>query len=285
MNPRTVVLYGNCQAQFLHHVLASAPSLAAQHRFVLVTPKISPDAPVEDLPEGLDAATLLWEQYDRRDDVSMRDRMRAALPDDLEVVTFPAIGSEAMWPLRRRCPRNVPEPGYVWGRYPLSDAVIEEIADQGASGEDAYALYLERSRTAMPDPERLLDVDRYFQAKRDAECDVKMGDAVFDDVVYRTRYQFWTYSHLATDVILTLLHRLIARSSRFARPDASARAAFQAFLDQTPGQGDFQQPIHPAVAERLGLRFVDADSRYRWFGQAWTFEQYVRKLIALDRSW
>jgi hypothetical protein len=38
-------------------------------------------------------------------------------------------------------------------------------------------------------------------------------------------------------------------------------------------------PIHPLVAERLGLQFYDPDATYRWHAHEWTFRQYILHYI------
>jgi hypothetical protein len=38
-------------------------------------------------------------------------------------------------------------------------------------------------------------------------------------------------------------------------------------------------PIHPQVAQRLGLAWWHPGMRYRWQGNRWTFEDYVLRTI------
>ncbi|AEO47345.1 hypothetical protein [Rhodospirillum rubrum] len=49
--------------------------------------------------------------------------------------------------------------------------------------------------------------------------------------------------------------------------------------------GPLQVPIHPYVAEAAGLAFWHPEMRYRWYDNLWTFEEYITRYLAYDRSW
>ena len=40
-----------------------------------------------------------------------------------------------------------------------------------------------------------------------------------------------------------------------------------------------QTPLHPEVARRLGLDWCDGDTRFAWFGNRWTFREYMLRYI------
>ena len=43
--------------------------------------------------------------------------------------------------------------------------------------------------------------------------------------------------------------------------------------------GDIQVPVHPKVAEALGVRWADRNTLYQVRGEAMTWETYVRRYI------
>ncbi len=236
------------------------------------------------VPDAARRAVLVWEQYDQRPSVPLREELLSIIPQNCLVVKFPAVAMNAFWPLRVKDPRNVPEPGFPWGRFPLGDRIALRIAKLGLSPSDSYSRYVEESYAVMPDVRHLLELERSVFATRDAACDIIMGDVVFARL--RDTYQFWTHGHLAISLMSTLLLRLLERSaSVLGATDAVTRAELATVFTRYPGQGAMQLPIHPAVIDQLGLTFVDQQSRYRWFGNAWTFEEYMTRNILFERSW
>lgn len=277
------IVYGNCQAEFLGLLLSNATDIASRFDVAVASNNLDDDSAIAPVAPLLDRAVLYWEQYDQRPAVEIRDRLRNALPAKCAVVRYPAVGMDAFWPFMQRDPRNVPEPGYPFGRYPLGDRVAMEVAGLDLPPDQAYARYMQISRERMPDVQQLLSRDRAILSRRDAGCDVSMSDFVFENL--RSAYQFWTRGHLAICVMAELLRRLLLRSRDVLGDPAAASAQLESVYERFPGQGEFQHPIHPLVIEQLGLRFVDERTQYRWFSNSWTFEEHVKRYIAFDRSW
>lgn len=278
------MIYGNCQAEFLGLLLSHVPSLTSRFSFVVVPYNVEPGAPLPAIAPEIDRAVLLWEQYNERAGVTLRDRMRERLPGDCRVMRYPALVMTSFWPFIQKDRRSQPEPGYPWGRYPLGDRVAAEVADLGLPPGRAFERYMELSVEKMPDVRQLLARDRTVLAQRDDACEVTIGDYVTENL--QSTYQFWARAHLATPVISELLVRLLERS-RNVLGDLSevTRRELRAAGALYPGQGEFQLPIHPLVIERLGLRFADANTKYLWFGNWWTFEEQMTRYIAFDREW
>jgi len=277
-----VIIHGNCQAQVLYLLVSRIASLTERFDFHLIT-DTEPGVAVPPPPPEAARAILAWAQYDRRPDLALRDELLACVPSACEVVRYPALSMNAFWPFRIKCPRNRPEPGFPWGRYPIGDRVALRVAELGLPPGEAFARYMELTSEQMPDLEHRLDLDREIYARRDGGCDVTMGDAVFARL--RDTYQFWTYGHLSAGLLATLLTRLIEQSAALGPVDARVRDEIAASIAAYPGQGEMQSPIHPLVIERLGLTFADASTRYAWFGNAWTFEEYTTRYIGNDASW
>lgn len=285
MSGRPVILiYGNCQAQFLHLLVTQSPSLVSRFEFVLASALVEPGNAIPPVPENAGRAVLYWEQYDQRPGLTYRDELRGSVPQDCAVLRFPAVGMNAFWPFFIKDKRNVPEPGYPWGRYPAGDRLAIEVAELGLPPARAFERYMELSRELMPDVPQLLARERAVFVQRDAGSDVEMTDFVFANL--QSTYQFWTRGHLAGSVFAELLSRLFERSrSVIGDIGEAARSELQAAYARFPGQGDFQHPIHPMVAAQLGLKFVNESTKYRWFAQSWTFEEHMTRYLAFDRSW
>ncbi|HEY0798500.1 MAG TPA: WcbI family polysaccharide biosynthesis putative acetyltransferase [Candidatus Baltobacteraceae bacterium] len=279
-----VMIYGNCQAQFLGTLVNAIPSLAGRFVFYVVSDTLEPDEQAQRIPPEAKRAVLVWEQYDQRPELAQRDALLECVPADCAVVRYPPIAMNAFWPLRVKDPRNRPEPGYPWGRFPQGDRVAVEMASLGLRGARAFERYMKLSSAAMPDIERMLAVDRMSYARRDAACDVTMGDFVFANLTHA--YQFWTHGHLSAFVMSELVGRLFESSgSVLGDPSESTRGELEAALARFPGQGPLQLPLHPLVIETFDLTFVDTSTRYRWFDNAWTFEEYMTRYLSFDCDW
>jgi hypothetical protein len=284
MNRKIVVIYGNCQAQFLWKLLSEMPSLQERFQFLLLTNTVEHGEALAPIHPEVACAAILWEQYDQRSEIGLRDEALRRVPDDCMVVRYPAVGMNAFWPFRVKDKRSFPEPKYPWGRYPQGDRVALEVAKLGLTGPRAFECYMRLSSEEMPDVRHLLSWDRAVHTRRDAACDLGMGDFVFANL--RHTYQFWTHGHLAISVLSELLLRLWECSRAvLGGVDDKLRMELQALQALFPGQGEMQLPLHPLVIEKLDFAFVDAGTRYRWFDNHWTFAEYMQRYLAFDLTW
>jgi hypothetical protein len=278
-----IVIYGNCQAEFMGLLLSRTPSIAARFDVAVASNNVDAGAALSAIAPYADRTVLYWEQLDVRPEIPVRDAVRRALRSDRTTVLYPALSMIGFWPFFVKDARNQPEPGFPYGRYPAGDRVAIEVAGMGLAENDAFDCYMEMSRQKMPDVRMLIARDLDMQARRDAACDVKMCDFVSENL--RSAYQFWTRGHLATCVLAELLLRLLEKSRSVIATLDNELSELQAVYEQFPGQGDFQHPIHPLVIEQLDLEFVNASTTYNWLGQSWTFEQHMKRYLAFDRTW
>jgi tetratricopeptide (TPR) repeat protein len=279
-----VAVYGSCQANYLAKLANHTPALAQRFQFVPVLNHAAPGEKVPPVPRDVEDAALVWEQYDERSNLLAREELRARVPTGTRVVTFPPTIVFGLWPFAFPDPRNQPEPGFAFGRYPWGDRIGLEIAKMNLPASDVYDRYMELSRQKMPDVATLIARDRAVAEKRDQCCDVKMADYVFENL--RARHLFWTWGHVSNALALELLRRLW-RQSEDVVGELTAEAEFE--LERVgeliPGNGAEQLPIHPDVVRALDLSFGGPDAQYDWFGQRWTFQEYITRYIMLDKAW
>lgn len=281
---QTLVIYGNCQAEFIHMILRLCPSLSSRFNLILIGSALPLSESTEPLLQHSETAVLLWEQYNQRDQILLREEIRSRVPTNCFAVRFPAVGLNTLWPLRTKDPRNTPEAGFPWGRYPIGDHVAMNVARLGLRPNEALKQYHRISRERMPNLQKLLQLERAFFKQRDAACDIAMEDFVFSNLT--TTRQFWTYGHLDSYVVRHLLSKLIEASKPVLGPVTSeTRTELTDACANHPGQGNVQLPIHPTVIERLDLSFVSESSTYRYFGNEWTFDDYITHYMRLSRDW
>ncbi|MEO7547694.1 MAG: WcbI family polysaccharide biosynthesis putative acetyltransferase, partial [Ramlibacter sp.] len=170
-----------------------------------------------------------------------------------------------------------PEPGYPWKRYPHGDAIGLQIAQAGLSGPLSLAAYLDLSLREMPDLLERLQRDTDRMRHYDVHCDVKLADFVLEN--FRKQHLFWTYCHPSQACIQELALR-VAAAARPVLGGTQARA--QECISAMPafgGVGGLQVPIHPVVADTLGLQFCQPGQTYLWYSQTWTFNDYIQRYI------
>ncbi len=275
----TVALYGNCQAEYLVLMLEHVPALSERFAFAPVTnhgARIPADR--RTLPASLSHAAIYWEQFDQHPRVDLRERVRARLPSDCRVVRYPSLGMTALWPFAAPDAR---EGANGSESFPFADRVALELAGEGVPRDVAFDSYLERSRASMPALDRLLERDRRTIERRDAACDVRIGDAVFAHL--RTRYDFWAWTYASGALVAELVLRLVQATPEMhdiLEPDLDLQLA--AIAEMAPGQSSLQVPIHPDVIEHFGLAYVTADSRYRWGAESMGFRAYIEAIVARE---
>ena len=280
-----VVVYGNCQAEFVCRFLAHVPALALRYAFVPVSNVVMPGAAPAAIPAAVERAVLVFEQYDRQQHVPVRDVMRERIPASAETIRFPALNLSSLWPFSWPDERISPEPGFPWGRYPWGDRLAIEISKLGLHPEKAFRRYLELTREKMPDVRALLERDLAVAEMRDAACEVKMRPYLEAHV--RSSHLFWTWGHTSGAAMAELVRQLVD-ASREILPHAGDRDVDEQIAVASrilPGQGREQVPVHPDIIARLGLGYLTPATRYEWFGNRWTFEEYFKRYLMLDRTW
>jgi len=281
---RTVLVYGNCQAPAVAMALAALDDLDDDFRFVCALNHAAPGSPEVSVPDALlrDVA-LVVQQHEERADLPVLAALRERLPAKVPVVTFPSFFLPCLWPFECVENRVRPEAGHPWGRYPLGDMIGLELARSGMQGPLAVAAYMDLSARKLPDMRVRWQRDLARLRGYDARCDVKLADYV--ESTFRREHLFWTNGHVSGAGV----HALVSRIAQAIRPylggTAQRAQACLASLHERGGLGEHQLPIHPLVAEALGLEFWQADMAYRWNTQRWTFFEYIQRYIEYDTDW
>ncbi|MFA7431067.1 MAG: WcbI family polysaccharide biosynthesis putative acetyltransferase [Rhodospirillaceae bacterium] len=292
-----VVLYGNCQTPFLARLLAAA---RGDKGYLCVLNHAAPGKePEMPTAEQMQRCTLYLEQYEsqpkipawtpvgdiKRYGLPLRTRLRNACSANCPRIVFPAFVMTCLWPFTAiGDPRNVPEPGYVWGRYPYGNWLALEVLGSGLTGPAALEAYTKRSAECMPDPQETLVTVRRKLEKRDAHCDVKIADYVWAN--FRERHIFLSCAHLRAEPIAELAARLYDAIHPLIGGDGdAARQRLWAEASVLPDMDSLEEPIDPVVAQGLGLKFYKPGMRFRWYNQSWTFEEYMERYLSYDVSW
>jgi Polysaccharide biosynthesis enzyme WcbI len=274
---KTMIVYGNCQAQAITAVLSNDPVASSLFRVVYVRSFEHPsEANKQPADEELANCALLCEQHDR-----LPFPYRNRLPSNCVTVKFPSVDFNLLWPFNSVNPYNkAAPPEYPLGPFPYGDRVILNCVEMGMKREDILDYYLTRWDEYQIDLERLAKIEASRLAARDARCDVQMSSWVLER--FRTQRLYWTINHPTSTLLRELLERLFHACAK-AQPaieDVDVDTTLKANFPPRGPLGVVAIPVHPKVAEQLGLDWYNGEERYPSFNFAtYTYEGYFRALI------
>jgi hypothetical protein len=283
-NPRTVLVYGNCQAPFVARLLAAVSSFEGDYRFVYAPNHAMPGQEIPRVPaDCLQDVALYIEQCETWDS-AIRQAVRQTVPAGCPRVSFPSFYFDCLWPFQCLETRGLPvDPAYPFGRYPYGDLIGISIAKQGLRGSEALVAYLEQTSRKMPDLK--VRLERCLQWMQAHDQDNPLGIADYIAATFRKEHIFWSNGHASAGLMAELTRRIVRHvqpvlggSLSQAEADIDAAADFG-------GMGSQQLPIHPQIAAFFELEYCPPTRLYRWFDQQWTFDEYICRYIAADTNW
>ena len=283
VRPKTIVIYGNCQAAVLTGFTRQLRALYDDFEvFEILGHDPSQQAKLSD--PALENCTLYWEQYDERPSVPMRDALRDRVGAGCQRLVYPSLSMFSLWPFNWPDARNVIEPPrFPFGRYPHDgDAVAMDVAKEGLRGQEAFARYMELSKARLHNLSGQFERDVEQMRRRDSYSDVKMTDYVLNN--YKKWQLFFTWGHVSGEAIKEIASQLYSKSANILGADLSSLEDNLRLLPV--GVDDFWMPIHPDVAAWHKLDFAqDENARYNIYGNRWTFEEFMIRYIEYDMSW
>lgn len=272
----SILIYANCQGEELQKTGSFMQCMTGQLSFKWIPLHLTTERDWEtqyDADFLADVATV-WEQVETGAPSANRVALHARLPKGIPVVTFPPFTATCLWPFAGNDPRVALDPD----RYPWPDSIAAVLAGENLPDDELFEKYLGTTAERMPDLDRRLRLDIARWKASDAIAHIQL--AAWVEANFRAISLFHTSGHITAAAVGHLAKQLLARTSILS--PALARAALNevdTLLRRHAGQ-DFEcVPIHPLVAERLGLRLYNPDATYRWHAHRWTFKQYILHYI------
>lgn len=275
---KTLVIYGNCQAQALAGILQHNALATSLFKVLYCASFDQPDESLRRLEQcNVAECAILWSQHDPQP-----FPYAAAVPPDCLTIRFPSLDFNGLWPFNCVNPYNSADPPHFpWGRFPYGDYVIVNQVQAGVSADETFRHYFEKWDAYKPNLPRLIDLETARLAARDAHCDVRMGEWILDN--FRAKRLFWTINHPTASALSELIRRLLEASAR-VEPALLSVDADLTLREQFGGErgplGAVSIPIHPKVASELELRWCDSREQYTVFGEIYSYENYFRAMIA-----
>lgn len=273
---RSILIYANCQGEELQKTGQFMQCMAGRLSFKwipfhLVTDRDWARKYGRDFMADI---VTIWEQVETGELSANRVAFHERVPKNVPIVTFPPCTASCLWPFSGNDPRIAADPQ----RYPWPDSIAATLATDDSPDDILFEKYMNLTTERMPDLDRRLRLDVARWKASDAIADVHLTEWV--EKTFRVSNLFYTSGHVSAPAIGFLMKQLLGRTAILT--PALARAAVgevDILLRHHTGQ-DFEcVPIHPLVAERLDLRFYDANATYRWHAHEWTFRQYILHYI------
>ncbi|HTW69494.1 MAG TPA: WcbI family polysaccharide biosynthesis putative acetyltransferase [Acetobacteraceae bacterium] len=271
-----ILIYANCQGEELMVTGRFMPILAGRVTFKWIPLHLvaSGDWSMRYGPEFMADVTVLWEQVETGPPSAHRQALHRQLPAACQIVRFPPLNALCLWPFAGNDPRLAADPA----RYPWPDSVAASLAAGDQPDEVLFQRYMTITTERMPDLERRLRMDVARWRAVDEESDVRI--AGWAERQFREVKLFHAAGHLTAAPIAFLLWQLLERTTILPNQILpAAHAEIDTLLRHHQGQDFESVPIHPLVAERLGLRFYDPNTLYRWHSHEWTLREYILHYI------
>jgi Polysaccharide biosynthesis enzyme WcbI len=262
-----VLIIGNCQAQTIYEALARSGEfndrLDVRYHFVGLQQDLHERGRAE-----LKASDVMlvqdirdWENY------PLRDHVR----DDIEIVKFPLLHFASLWPFdhyngpgdREAYEREWPNLTFLY-----HDGLLARLRKEIRDPEQRLLAYRTLSVDGIINFTRLHDFERRRLAAMDNQFGCDIGQYILRN--FQKRRLFYTTNHPNGQIIGMLMQYLLRHlgMGQGYRPNSA--------LDHLRR---LQVPVHPKVAQALGVRWADANTKYLYYGEQITWETYVRRYI------
>lgn len=273
MKKQTCIIAANCQGAYLKALLASSPEFNERyeiHYFVNYNHELVP------MPLLKSCALLIYQPLGPKWGDLASGKLLARVPQDCRTISVNYLTFPVYWPFATADARNTQNDAYPFGQFPYGDSLVTDMLAAGTPAETIIARLNERAFMAskvVPDD----IINSYIAKQRDLEerRDQKVLDFVMAN--FRRMRIFETFNHPARPLCIFQADDILARLGM--EPLKPSAVPPLTYLQ------DNQQPIHPVVAELLGLEFECLPAtRYNIWRKPMTFDEYTRAYVHWDVS-
>ncbi|MFC0409734.1 hypothetical protein [Roseomonas elaeocarpi] len=267
----TVLISGDHQAAQLASLLGRLTTLAGRLTPRHVEPGETLDAALREAREA--GPVGVWRQV---------PLASAPTSTAAEVLAFPQLRCDLLWPLLDQDPPALPETAQGDSpRYGMTDAVMEALAPRAADLSDSalFRQYLLDTRAMLDNAPPSLAAELTAWRRRDEGCDVRLAErfaALFTEVPL-----FNAPQDPKAPLMRFLAAELLRRTTLIdpATRDAALIELVEITRNWLGIRPLEQVPVHPEVARHLGLAWYNSETRYLWHNNEWTFREAVLRGI------
>src|SRR6516162_3624045 len=262
-----VVVIGNCQALTVYEALVRTRAfnarLDAKYHFVNLQQHLR-----ELGKSDLKSCDILfvqdirdWENYP----------LRSEIPEELPIVKFPLLHFASLWPFDHY---NGPSDHEAYERespnltFLYLDGLLARLRKEIPDREQRLLAYRSLSIAGVVNYVRLHDFEKRRLTAMDKQFGFDIGQYILDN--FQRKRLFYTTNHPNGQILAMLLGYLL----RHLGIDATYRPITS--LDHL---SRLQVPVHPQVANALGVKWAGEATKYLYGGERITWETYVRRYI------
>ena len=262
-----VLIVGNCQAQTVHEALARSGEfddrLDVKYHFVALQQNLheAGKAEVESSDVLLVQDIRDWENYP----------LRPYIRDGVRIIKFPLLHFASLWPFdhyngpgdKEAYEREWPNLTFLY-----HDGLLARLRKEIPDRDERFLAYRSLSVDGIINFARLHDFEKRRLTAMDKQFECEIGQFILDH--FQRRRLFYTTNHPNGQIIGMLMQYLLRQLGigRGFRPNST--------LDHLRR---LQVPVHPKVAETLGVTWAKENTKYLYGGEQITWETYIRRYI------
>ena len=262
-----VLIVGNCQAQTVHEALARSGEfddrLDVKYHFVALQQNLHEAGRAElEISDVLLVQDIRdWENYP----------LRPYIQEGARIIKFPLLHFASLWPFdhyngpgdKEAYEREWPNLTFLY-----HDGLLARLRKEIPDREERLLAYRTLSVDGIINFTRLHDFERRRLTAMDKQFECEIGQFILDN--FQRRRLFYTTNHPNGQIIGMLMQYLLRQLGigRGLRPNST--------LDHLRR---LQVPVHPKVAETLGVTWAKENTKYLYGGEQITWETYIRRYI------
>jgi hypothetical protein len=271
MNRKICIISANCQGAYLKELLRASPQFDETyeiHYYVNYNREVVPD---EMLAQ---CSLLIYQPLTEKWGELSADRLTSIVPADCHKIAVTYLTSQLYWPFTADDGRNTPDETYPFGQFPYGDSLLQELIGQGLDPDAVMDRYLqEEFIDSVFSPELVISSYVEEQADLESRRDQKLLDFIMEN--FRKVKLFESFNHPSRVLCIYQANDLLEKIGMLPLEEADIPT-----LGYLKG---YEQPIHPLVADRLGLEFeCENSTHYQIWGKPMGFLEYTRAYIEWD---
>jgi tetratricopeptide (TPR) repeat protein len=266
-----VLLYGNCQGEWLSHTLRARAEIAERYEIIYLSDyqERPPNHPVNDPGFLVTCDTVIWQTASG----CKPPWFVADVPATARQIRYPTLWLKLLWPTYAVDPRNVPEFKFPWGRYPYGDRLVMKLLEQGVTPADVPKRYAETDLNTIVNLDRFTEMSLAELRFNDRQSDIAITP--FIENSFRTRKLFGSVNHPTYGILHHIFQGIVG-----ALLDNSLSAEEAPPANAVDTLGDEEIPLHPQIIEHFKLTWVFPGMKWRYHSAFLTPHEYLAAYVA-----
>ncbi|WP_031480880.1 WcbI family polysaccharide biosynthesis putative acetyltransferase [Maridesulfovibrio frigidus] len=256
MKKKVCILQANCQGEPIENLLRLSREFSETyeiHRFTNYIREVIPD----ELLANCDIFIYqhLAEPWKEFSSANLCSKMKQGC----KTIAFPSMLFIHYWPL--------------WSGkkgFDYTDTFLESLIERDLSESQILHLFMNAKLTKIYDFESIIAKSEQIERAKESLCSAGYFDYILDN--YKQKRLFNTINHPSAELLSRTANTIL---SELKWPEVTCDQ-IETFPEPFP---EFEQPIHPQIAEYLGLEFAGPETRYNVYGASLTFEEYAIRYI------